>query len=211
MTHPGEEIAAGLPGQRHRLGPDEDLDRTSGGEAVRRGGKREGPAEEGEGHRAVRDGKDLGRQGVDPADELGHKGVLGPQIELLRRPDLDDPPFVHHGDLVGDRHRLLLVVGDVDRRDRQGLLEAADLAAHVDAELGVEVGEGLVEQEHPGLDDDRPGEGDPLLLAAGELVGKLPLVGGQADQFEDLGHLPVDIRRGFPLDLEAVGHVLEDD
>ncbi len=41
-------------------------------------------------------------------------------------------------------------------------------------------------------------------------MGKLPPIGGQANQFENLGHVPVDIRRGFPLHLEAVGNVLED-
>ena len=38
-----------------------------------------------------------------------------------------------------------------------------------------------------GLDGQRPGQGDPLLLAAGQLVRVLLGLGGQADQVEQLG------------------------
>src|SRR5207253_31676 len=44
-----------------------------------------------------------------------------------------------------------------------------DLAPHLHAQLGIEVGERLVEEEHRRLADDRPAEGDALLLAAREL------------------------------------------
>ena len=37
------------------------------------------------------------------------------------------------------------------------------------ADLGVEGPERLVEEEDPGLDGQRPGQGHPLALAAGEL------------------------------------------
>ena len=39
------------------------------------------------------------------------------------------------------------------------------------AHLGVEGAEGLVEQQHPGLDGQRPGQGHALALAARELGG----------------------------------------
>ena len=35
-------------------------------------------------------------------------------VDFRRRRDLDQPAAVHHADAVGDRHRLLLVVGDDD-------------------------------------------------------------------------------------------------
>ena len=41
-------------------------------------------------------------------------GVGGLVVELARRADLLDAAVVHHGDVVGDRHRLLLVVRDED-------------------------------------------------------------------------------------------------
>ena len=89
--------------------------------------------------------------------------------------------------MVGDRHRLLLVVGDVQRGDARILLQAPDLGAQLDAELGVEVAQRLVEQEHLRRADQRPGDRDPLLLAAGELTrfaveqrGDADAVGGLA-------------------------------
>jgi len=148
------------------------------------GGGAEGPSEQGKSQFIARESEDLRRKGVDAADELSHKSVGGLEVELFRRPGLDDPPFVHYGDVIGDRHRLLLVMGDVYRRDGQRFLEAADVAAHVDAEPGIEVGEGLVEEQDPGLDHDGAGQGDPLPLTPGELMGKLPLVAGQTDEVE---------------------------
>ena len=49
-------------------------------------------------------------------------------------------------------------------------MEPRDLGARLDAELGVEVGERLVHEEHRGLADDRPAERDALALAAGQLL-----------------------------------------
>ena len=43
------------------------------------------------------------------------------------------------------------------------------LDAHLLAQLGVEVGERLVQQQHLGLADERPGQCEALLLAAGQL------------------------------------------
>ena len=53
----------------------------------------------------------------------------------LRRADLLEAPAAHHGDAVGDRQRLLLVVRHVDRGDAERLLQLADLAAHLDPQL----------------------------------------------------------------------------
>ena len=74
-----------------------------------------------------------------------------------------DGPVVDHGrgvhllqlagskdrDAVAHRHRLDLVVRDVDRRHAEALLQGLDLAAHVDAQLRVEVRERLVHEERP--------------------------------------------------------------
>ena len=50
-------------------------------------------------------------------------------------------------DAVGERHRLDLVVGDVDHGLAEPLVQPLDLGAHLVAQLGIEVGERLVEQE----------------------------------------------------------------
>ena len=102
--------------------------------------------------------------------KLATKGVSGLLVDRARRRDLLDPAGAHHGDAVGDRQRLLLVVRHVDDRDAEQLLQAADLAAHLDAQLGVEIGERLVEQQHMRLDHDGARDRDALQLAAGQLV-----------------------------------------
>src|SRR4030095_11542420 len=52
----------------------------------------------------------------------------------------------------------------------EALLRPPDLAAHLDPQLGVEVGERLVEQQHVRLDHDRARDRDALQLAAGKLM-----------------------------------------
>ena len=71
--------------------------------------------------------------------------------------------------LVGHRQRLDLVVRHVDRGDAELALEPLELEAHRLAQLGVEVGQRLVEQQQRRLDDEGAREGETLLLAAGQL------------------------------------------
>ena len=78
---------------------------------------------------------------------------------------------MHHHDLVGHGHGLDLVVGDVDGRGLQPLVQFLDLGAHRDAQLGVEVGKRLVEQKHLRIAHDGAAHGDALALAAGQLPG----------------------------------------
>ena len=81
------------------------------------------------------------------ADERRHEQVRGPVVERLRRVDLLQPPVAHDRDAVAHRHRLDLVVRDVEHRRAQLLVQPRDVGAHLDAQLGVEVGERLVHQE----------------------------------------------------------------
>src|SRR5215212_8900369 len=104
------------------------------------------------------------------ADEAGHEHVGGRVVELGGRADLLEVPVVHDRDPVAHRHRLDLVVGDVDRGRPDLLLEALDLAARLHAQLGVEVGERLVHEEDLRVADERAPERDALLLAARELA-----------------------------------------
>ena len=46
--------------------------------------------------------------------------------------------------------------------------------------VGIEAGEGLVEQHEPRFGGQRPGQGDALALAAGQLVGVAVAVAGRA-------------------------------
>ena len=64
-------------------------------------------------------------------DEARDEQVLRVAVELLRRVHLLQLAFPHHRDVVSHRHRLGLVVRDVDRRRLQLALDASDLGTHL--------------------------------------------------------------------------------
>ena len=97
--------------------------------------------------------------------------LLRALVQLARRARLLDPALVHHDDLLGDLHRLLLVVRDEDRRHVDLVVQAAQPLAQLAAHLRVERAERLVEQQHLRLHGERAGERHALQLAARELRG----------------------------------------
>ena len=56
-------------------------------------------------------------QSVDVTDEIADKFGLRVVVDLIGRADLLDEALVEHRDAVGERQRLLLIVGDEDKRD----------------------------------------------------------------------------------------------
>ena len=88
------------------------------------------------------------------------------------------------------RQRLGLVVGDEDRGLAKPSLQLAQFLAHLHAELEVEAGEGLVEQQERRLEDQRAGERSALLLAARQLVRPAVAKLGEADQLEHRRRAP---------------------
>ena len=95
--------------------------------------------------------------------------------ELRGRGPLADEAGVHDRDAIGHRGDGGQIVGHVDERDVELALQAAHLLE--DPRLGhhVEPGGGLVEHQQRRIADQRERERDPLLLAAGELVGEAAL------------------------------------
>jgi hypothetical protein len=127
------------------------------------------------------------------ADEARDEQVDRVLVQLARRRDLLKQAFAHHGHPVAERHRLDLVVGHVDRGDAQRLLQPGNLRAHLAAQLRVQVGQGLVEEEGLSLADDGTAHGHPLALATGE-VGRLALqVLVQLEQIRRLADAFVDL------------------
>ena len=104
------------------------------------------------------------------AEEAGDEARRRPLEKIERRALLLDHAVAHQHDPVGKRHRLDLVVGDVDHRRRDLLVQALDLAPHLVAKLGVEIGERLVEEEDLRVANDGAADGDALPLAAGKLA-----------------------------------------
>ncbi len=106
---------------------------------------------------------------IGRADEIRDEGVARKIVDVARRADLLDQPVAHHHDAVRHRQRLFEIVRHVDRRDAEPVLQLAQLDAHVGAQLGVEVRQRLVEQQHRGLEHEGARQRDALLLPAGEL------------------------------------------
>ena len=102
------------------------------------------------------------------ADEGRDEEIDRLVVEHLGLVHLLDRPVAHDRHALPERHRLDLVVGDVDGRHAETLVQARELGAHPDAQLRVEVRERLVHQERGRLAHDRPSHRDPLALAAGE-------------------------------------------
>ena len=122
-------------------------------------------------------------------EERGHLLVDGGEVDLERRADLEEPATGHHRDLVGQRQRLALVVGDEHGRGAAGAQGPDDGPPGLLPQPRVERGEGLVEQHQARSRRQRPGQRHPLLLAPGELVGEAAGQGArQLDEVEQLGH-----------------------
>ena len=102
------------------------------------------------------------------ADEAGHEQVHRLVVERARRVALLQHAVLEHRDAVAHRHRLDLVVRDVDGRHAQAVLQLDDLGARLHAQLRVEVGERLVHQVDRRLADDRAPHRHALALAARE-------------------------------------------
>jgi hypothetical protein len=99
-------------------------------------------------------------------------------------------------------------VGDVDRGRPQPLLDPRDLGPHLHAQLGVEVRQRLVHQEHAGVAHDRAAHRHALTLTAREVRRLALQVWLQVEDPRCLPHLLIDLglRRLGQLQREA--HVL---
>ena len=113
---------------------------------------------------AVADGQDVG-----DADEVGDEARARPLVDFVRRADLHDAAEIHDGQPARHRHRLLLVVRHHDEGEAELLLQAHQLEARALAQLAVERGQRLVEQQELGPLDQRAGQRHALALAAREL------------------------------------------
>ena len=175
---PGNASASAAAGrQQQRLRPDRQFRRTLRRAAMRQ--RQQQRAQPHRGHLALQP-LDHHRHDVGVADEVGDEMAVRLLVQSARRAVLRDPRHAHHHDAVGDRQRLLLVVRHVHRGERQALLQLADLLAHMAAQLGIEIGQRLVEQQHLRLQHDRPRHRDALLLAAGQFARQARAVAGQA-------------------------------
>ena len=139
------------------------------------------------------------------ADERRHEQVDRELEEVLRRVALLQHAVAHDRHAVSERHRLDLIVRDVDGRRLEPVAQARELGAHLHAQLGVEVRERLVHQEGARLAHHRAPHRDALPLAARE---RRRLALEQRIEAEDVrdvvdAALDLDLRRLAQLEPEA--------
>lgn len=78
------------------------------------------------------------------------------------------------------------VVGDQQAGGAAAVHLVGQQVSDGQAAFGVEAGGGLVGQQDGGPVDERPGDGYPLLLAAGQLAGQAASAAGQAKLLQQL-------------------------
>src|SRR5207237_9222415 len=132
---------------------------------------------------------------VVPAPDLRDERRARRIEHLAWRARLLDASTIHQYNEIGKRHRLVLAVRDMDKRDAELLLQTLELSAHADAQERVERGERLIEQKDLGLGHQGARERDALLLPAGELRRKALGVALHVDQLEQFerGRAPLEL------------------
>lgn len=108
------------------------------------------------------------------AEEPRDEGVGRPLEEIPRGAFLQQRAVPEDADPVREDERLLLVVRDVQGGDSGLAVDAPELVLQLDAQSGVEGAERLVHEKDARVEDESTGEGDPLLLFAGELRAAVP-------------------------------------
>ena len=134
------------------------------------------------------------RQQVAVADEVGDEPRRGQAVDPRGLVELLDAAAVHHRDPVRERERLGLVVRHVDERDADLLLQVDELDLHLLAQLRVEGGERLVEQQERRVGHERARDRDALPLAARQLVRHALAEAGEPHVLERLGDLRRHVR-----------------
>ena len=95
--------------------------------------------------------------------------------------------------------RHLGIMGYEDDGDPLLPVECLEELDNLRARLGIEVPGGLVRQDDPGIVEQCPGDGHPLLLASGQLRGPVRLPVRQTHQREHLPRLAAARRRRYPV------------
>ena len=101
-------------------------------------------------------------------------------------------------------------MGDVDECRLQVAVQLLQLDAGLATELGVQVGQGLVEQEDLGAAHDRPSKRHPLALAAGQGARLSLEEVVESEDARGVAHSLVDLLLLHVLHLQREGHVVVD-
>ena len=121
-------------------------------------------------------------QKVRATNEIRDKAICRSVIKIVRRADLLNATGTHQDQSIANRHGLVLIMCDHDRRDAEALLQAAQFIADLEAKFRVKVGERFVQQQDVRPNGNGSGDSHSLLLTAGELPGEAIRQVGKIDQ-----------------------------
>src|SRR5699024_9283589 len=141
-------------------------------------------------------------------DEIGHEGIFRLVVNILRPPNLLNAAFVHDHNGVGHGQGLFLVVGDVYKGNPHSLLNALKLVLHILAQPQVQSAQGLVQQQYLRPVDQGTGDGDTLLLPAGQGGNFSGFIALQADNLQHLCDPLVNLGFGELCNPQAEGDVV---
>ncbi len=158
----------------------------------------------------------------DPPAALHHRGRVDGRVgegarggEIARLPvdvaggsELGDPPLVHRGGVASEQERLGGLGGGVHHGALAAREQPRELVAQLLAQLVVEVGERLVEEDEVRLLHQGAGQRGALLLAAGQL-GRLAVEERrEPEQLGDPAHPRLHLGGGQPRHPQRGGDVL---
>jgi len=86
-------------------------------------------------------------------DKSGREGILRMTVHVVGTAHLNQSTLIEQGDAVAQCHGLGLIVGDIKGGDAHLALQPFQLAPGAGAQLGVQIGQGFIQQKHIGLMD----------------------------------------------------------
>ena len=119
-------------------------------------------------------------------------------IKLHRAADLFDPARLQHHDLIGHGHRFDLIMGHIDHRGFQRLMQFRDFLPHVDPQGCVKVRQRFVEQKRRRFAHNRPTNRHALALPARKLPGFAVQIVCQVQHLGRIGHARFGLGRIHP-------------
>jgi len=121
--------------------------------------------------------------------------------------DLLDHPVFHDDDFGSHGHRFDLVMGDKDDGRLEPVMELGEFRSHLDAKLGIQIREWLVEEKNSRFPNDRPSHCHPLPLSTRELFRFSMEELSDAQDLRCLVNPLIDLRFWELPELEPKGHV----
>ena len=130
------------------------------------------------------------------ADKVSDEGVNRLVVNILGRADLLNFALAHDHDGIGHAQGFFLVVGDENKGDPGGLLNLLQFLLHILAQLQVQRTQRLVQKQNLGFIHQRPGNGDTLLLTAGQAGNTTVGKAGEHDHIQHFFNLFLDFLLG---------------